>query len=90
MIANFKRIKNFSYKGNYFKLYIDKNDSIYDVTECEVINWKEVNKKGKKIRIPDEISETRSSYWYHTIKGNPTQIAINRICDKYDCDALVS
>lgn len=89
MIANFKRVKNFSYHGNYFKLYIDKNDSIYDITECTVVTWKEVVKRGRKSRVPDEISEIRSTYWYHTLKGNPTEIAIDKIRDKYDCDKLL-
>ena len=58
--------------GNHFKLFIDKNDSIFDIKRCEVLSWK---KRG----IPNEVKEERDTFFFNLVKGNPTKIAIDRI-----------
>lgn len=73
-MKNFKRTEFLNFNGNHFKLYIDKNDSVYDVTKTEVLSWK---KKGNK-SFPDEVRETRSDF-FNLVKGNPTKIATNKI-----------
>lgn len=73
-MVNFKRIEKINFNGKFYKLYIDKNDSVYDVVKTEVISWK---KKGNK-SFPEEVKETRSKF-FDLVKGNPTKIAVNKI-----------
>lgn len=88
-VKSFKRIKTFNYKNNYFKVYIDKNDSIYDVTRCEVVTWKSVEKGKSKYNVPDQISEKRDINLFNKIKGNPSKIAKNRIISEIDAQELI-
>lgn len=66
---NFKRVEKFSYKKNFFKVYIDSNDSVYDIIRYDT--WKDV-------------SGTRDTHLFNKIKGNPFSIAINKIVGEID------
>ena len=76
---NFKRVERISLGKMHYKLFIDKNDSVYDVKECQVLSWKTVEKGRKKINVPDQTVETRDLYLFNKIKGNPSKIAINKV-----------
>lgn len=78
-IKNFRRIEKLVYGKLHFKLYIDKNDSVYDVKECIVSSWKTVEKGKKKVTVPDSITEQRNIYFFDRVKGNPSKIAANKI-----------
>lgn len=81
---NPKRVEKFKYKGRHFKLFIDKNDSIWDIHECEVLSWKTIEKGGKKINVPDQISENRNTFLFNRIKGNPIKMALFKITTEID------
>lgn len=79
-VKNFKRIELFKYKKQVFKIFVDKNDSIYDILRSEVTEWKISGNK----KIPSEITEERDLYFFNKIKGNPYKIGINKIKDTID------
>lgn len=89
-VVNYKRIEKINYKKNFFKLYVDKNDSVYDIKRCEVVTWKTIEKGKKKINVPDYIEEVRDSYFFNKIKGNPFKIASNKVIAEIDMQELVS
>lgn len=62
-VKNFKRIEKFSYKKQKFLIYVDKNDSVYEII--------------------DE-NQSRNTYFFNRIKGNPYKIAINKIKAEID------
>ena len=69
----------FSHSKWHYKLYIDKNDSIWDIRECEVLSWKTIEKGHKKINVPDQVEETRDLRFFNIVKGMPFELAANRI-----------
>lgn len=73
------RIEKINFKKQHYKLYIDKNDAVFDVKECQVLSWKTIEKGRKKINIPDEVVEKRNVEFFNRIKGNPAKIAISKI-----------
>lgn len=87
---NFGRVEKFNYKKNFFKFYVDKNDSVYEITRCEVITWKTVEKGKKKLNVPDEVRETRDICLFDRIKGNPFKIAVTRVAGEIDMQELLS
>ena len=89
-IKNFKRIEKLNYKKSFYKLYIDKNDSVYDVISSNVVSWKTVEKGKKKISIPDQVEEHRDTRLFNKIKGNPAKIAITKIMAELDMIELLS
>lgn len=88
-VKKFNRVEKLNYKKAFFKLYIDRNDSIYDVTECYVASWKTIQKGKSKISVPDIVTETRNVHLFNKVKGNPSKIAISKICAEIDASALV-
>lgn len=86
----FNRVERFNYKKNFFRLYVDKNDSICDVKRCEVVTWKTINKGKGKINVPDEVVETRDTYLFDRVKGNPFKIAVTKIAAEIDAKELLS
>lgn len=87
-VKNFKRVEKFNYKKNFFKVYIDRNDSVYDITKCEVVSWKTVEKGKSKINVPDQVNEARDITLYNKIKGNPSKIAAIKIVAEIDAQGL--
>lgn len=85
LVENFKKVVKFNYKKNFFKLYVDKNDSIYNITKSEVASWKE-DKHGKK--IPDTFEEIRDLYFFNKLKGNPLETALSKIKAEIDMEEL--
>jgi hypothetical protein len=62
-------------KKKHFNLYVDKNNSVYDIKDLNVKSWKQESKK----RVPEEIEEVRNEYFFNKYKGNPLQSVINKI-----------
>lgn len=89
-VTNFNRVEKLNYKKNFLKLYIDKNNSIYDIKRCEVVTWKSVDKGKKKIKVPDEISETRDLHLFNKVKGVPFKIAVTKITAEIDMAELLA
>lgn len=75
-VKNFKRIEKVKHDGNFYEVYIDKNDSVYEILECTVISWKTIEKGRKKFNVPDEVKKVRSLELFNKIKGNPFKIAL--------------
>lgn len=73
------RVEKLKFKKDFFNIYVDKNESVFDIKRCNVLSWKTVEKGRKKITIPDEIEETRDLYFFNKVKGNPFKVAVNRI-----------
>lgn len=86
---NFKRVMKFSHSKWHYKLYIDKNDSIWDIRECEVLSWKTVEKGHKKVNVPDQVVEKRDVELFNRVKGNPTKVAIDKIIGELDYRIMV-
>ena len=74
-VVNFKRIEKISYNKKYFRVYVDKNNAVYDVKQCTVLSWKKVGRKS----VPEQIEEVRDTYFLNIVKGNPYKLAFNRI-----------
>lgn len=89
-VKKFKKVDKFNYKKNFFKLFVDKNDSIYDIKRCEVVTWKTVEKGKKTINVPDRVEEKRDTCLFDKVKGNPFKIAITKIAAEIDAKELVS
>ena len=85
---NFKRAEKITFGKQHFKLYLDKNDSVWDVRSCEVVSWKTIEKGRKKINVPDQIVEVRNSFFFNKVKGNPFKIAANKIVAELEYQQL--
>jgi hypothetical protein len=70
-------------------LYIDKNNSVWDIRECEVLNWKPVEKNGRKVNVPDQVVEKRDVELFNRVKGNPVKIALDKIIGELDYRLMV-
>ena len=87
---DFKRVEKFNYKKNFFKILIDKNDSVYDILRCTVATWKTIEKGRKKLTVPDQIEQSRDVKLFNRIKGNPFKIAITKSAGEIDAQELLS
>ena len=83
-MRKFNRVEKFNYKKNFFELYIDKNDSVYDILKCDVLSFKTIEKGRKKISVPDQVVKVRDMRLFDHVKGNPTKIAVNKIAAYID------
>lgn len=86
----FNRVEKFNYKKNFFKFYIDKNDSVYDITLSNVVSWKTVEKGKSKFNVPDKIEEYRDKRFFDKVKGNPTKIAISKVIAELDAEEMIA
>ena len=85
----FKGVMKFSRSKWHYKLYVDKNDSVWDIRECEVLNWKSVEKNGRKVNVPDQVIERRDVELFNRVKGNPVKIALDKIIGELDYRIMV-
>lgn len=84
-MENYKRVYKFNYKKNFYLIYVDKNDSVYDIKKSEISSWKTITaKNGKKVNVPDEKVESRDVALFDKIKGNPYKTAVNKIMAEID------
>lgn len=89
-IKNFKRVEIVKHKKNFFKVYVDRNDSVYDVKRCEVITWKTIERGKRKVNVPDKVDEVRDVHLFDKIKGNPFKIAVTKIICEIEAQELLS
>lgn len=78
-VVNFRRVELFKYMGSYYKIYVDKNNSVYHLEKTKVISWKEIMKGKRKIHVPDVCESTPEPQLLNKIKGNPYDIAVSKI-----------
>lgn len=89
-IKNFKRVEIVKHKKNFFKVYIDRNDGVYDVRRCEVITWKTVERGKRRVNVPDKVDEVRDVHLFDKTKGNPFKIAVTKIIGEIEAQKLLS
>ena len=89
-IKNFKRVEIVKHKKNFFKVYVDSNDSVYDVKRCQVITWKTIEKGKRKVNVPDKVNEVRDVHLFNRIKGNPFKTAVTKIISEIEAQELLS
>lgn len=89
-IKNFKRVEVVKHKKNFFKVYVDRNDSVYDVKRCEVITWKTIERGKRKVNVPDKVDEVRDVHLFDKTKGNPFKIAVTKIIGEIGAQELLS
>lgn len=75
-MKNFKQVVKINIKKNYFKIFVDKNNQVYEILRTTVLEWK----KGK----PSVTTEERDKFFFEKVKGNPLPIAIERIQNYID------
>lgn len=73
------RVEKLKFKKDFFNIYVDKNESVFDIKRCNVLSWKTIEKGHRKINVPDNVEETRDVYFFNKVKGNPFKVAVNRI-----------
>jgi hypothetical protein len=73
------RTEKVNFGKQHYKLYIDKNDAVFDVKECQVLSWKTIEKGRKRMSIPDEVVEKRDVELFDRVKGNPAKIAVRKV-----------
>ena len=76
-VKKFRRVEKVVYGKDHFKLYIDKNNSVWEVLSCKVLSWKTIEKGHKKINVPDQVEETRDLRFFNIVKGMPFELAAN-------------
>lgn len=87
-VKNFKRVETFKYLGQFFKIYLDKNNSVYKLERSEVSSWKEIMKGKRKIRVPDTFEVIPETTLLNKIKGNPYSIAIDKLTTHIEREQL--
>lgn len=90
LVKNFKRVEALKFKNVFYKLYIDKNDSVYDIALSEVLTWKTIKKGKREINVPDSVVEIRQTDWLNKFRGNPTKIAITKMLAELEAQELLS
>lgn len=88
-VKSFKRVETFKYRGHFYKIFVNKNDSVYNIVRTNVVSWKEVVKGKKKLRVPDVVENTPEPQLLNKLRGNPYQIAIERITLEIDYGILM-
>jgi hypothetical protein len=78
-VKQFKRVEKFKHNGQFFNIYVNKNDSVYNLERTKILSWKEVVKGKKKIRIPDAIEATPDPVLLNKVRGNSYKTAVHRI-----------
>ena len=89
-IKNLKRVEIVKHKKNFFRVYVDRNDSVYDVKRCEVITWKTIERGKRKVNVPDKVDEVRDVHLFDKTKGNPFKIAVTKIIGEIEAQELLS
>lgn len=83
-VKNFKRVESLKYQGKFYNLYLDKNNSVYNIERSEVISWKEIVKGKRKIRIPETCETFPEPELLNKIRGNSYEFAIQRLMTEID------
>lgn len=87
-VKSFKRVETFKYQGRYYVVYVNKNDSVYNLERTEVASWKEIVKGKRKIRVPESFKTFPEPALLNKIKGNPYSIAVNKIITEIERESI--
>lgn len=87
-VKQFRRVEIFKFQGRFYKVLVDKNDSVYGLLRTEVTSWKDVVKGKKKFRVPDVCEEIPEPNLFNRIKGNPFKIAIGKIMTEIERESI--
>lgn len=87
-VKSFKRVETFKYQGKFYNIYINKNDSVYNIVRTEVTSWKEIVKGKRKIKVPDVCESIPEPKLLNRIKGNPYKIAIDKVMTEIERENL--
>ena len=87
-VKQFRRVEIFKFQGRFYKVLVDKNDSVYGLLRTEVTSWKDIVKGKKKFRVPDVCEEIPEPNLFNRIKGNPFKIAIGKIMTEIERESI--
>ena len=65
---NFKEMRSFTYRGYRYRISVDKNGGVYDVVSV----------------TKDQRTYARDVQMFNLVKGNPLEIAVDRMADEID------
>lgn len=77
--VNFKGVQKLAHGKQHFKIYVDKNNQVYDIKLCVVKTWKAIEKGKRKFTVPDVIIKKRVVELFNLIKGRPVSLAIEKV-----------
>jgi hypothetical protein len=78
-VERFKRVETLKYGGNFYNVYVDKNNNVHNLEQSIVTSWKEVTKGKRKIRIPDVVETIPQPAIMNIVRGNTFEVAVPRI-----------
>ena len=78
-VERFKRVETLKYGGNFYNVYVDKNNNVHNLEQSIVTSWKEVIKGKRKIRIPDAVETIPQPAIMNMVRGNTFEVAVPRI-----------
>ena len=78
-VERFKRVETLKYGGNFYNIYVDKNNNVHNLEQSIVTSWKEVTKGKRKIRIPDVVETIPQPAIMNIVRGNTFEVAVPRI-----------
>lgn len=78
-VERFKRVETLKYVGNFYNVYVDKNNNVHNLEQSIVTSWKEVTKGKRKIRIPDVVETIPQPAIMNIVRGNTFEVAVPRI-----------
>ena len=78
-VERFKRVETLKYGGNFYNVYVDKNNIVHNLVQSIVTSWKEVTKGKRKIRIPDVVETIPLPAIMNIVRGNTFEVAVPRI-----------
>ena len=78
-VERFKRVETLKYGGNFYNVYVDKNNNVHNLEQSIVTSWKEVTKGKRKSRIPDVVETIPQPAIMNMVRGNTFEVAVPRI-----------
>ena len=78
-VERFKRVETLKYGGNFYNVYVDKNNNVHNLEQSIVTSWKEGIKGKRKIRIPDVVETIPQPAIMNMVRGNTFEVAVPRI-----------
>lgn len=83
-VQRFKRVETLKHGGNFYNVYVDKNNNVYNLEQSIVTSWKEVTKGKRKIRIPDVVETVPQPAIMNIVRGNTFEVAVPKIIAELD------
>ena len=83
-VERFKRVETLKYGGNFYNVYVDKNNNVHNLEQSIVTSWKEVTKGKRKIRVPDVVESIPQPAIMNIVRCNTYEVAIPKILAELD------